>query len=520
MKIEEILAMEEGPTFDRKSINIAPRDFSNHVCAFANTDGGILVVGISDKTRRIEGVDHHEREVNELLRVPMDFCMPTVPFAHEFVECEDSNGKPNHVLVFRIEASPLVHENQSHDAYIRVGDKSKVLSYEDRMTLSLDKGLRSFEDFPVSESSYDDIDEDYLKEYLKIIGYSKSPREYLLQNKNFAKVKDGEIRLSVAAILLFGKNPQLFFPRARVRFIRYEGIEEKFGAEMNVIKDVTFEGRILEQIQKTVAYIQTQIKERTYLTSGGIFTTEVEYPEFVRTELVVNAVTHRDYSIRGTEIQIKMFDDHLVVESPGNLPSQVKIDRIRNAHFARNSHIAEYLKDYKYVKDFGEGVDRMCREMEAQGLPKPEYRQDTFILKAIVKNSGFDSKNLGIDPKKAGIGPENLGIGPEKTGNGPQKTGNDPEKTGFALKKREMVEIVEKSNYSHSIKLKLKKIIEEIAENQVLAAKDIKNILNCGATAATGMINRLNDLELLHKVAGKGPGHYILNLHSKEQNGH
>ena len=159
--------------------------------------------------------------------------------------------------------------------------------------------------------------------------------------------------------------------------------------------------------------------------------------------------------------------------------------------FARNSHIAEYLKDYKYVKDFGEGVDRMCREMEAQGLPKPEYKQDSFILKAIVKNAGFASKNLGIDPQK----------------------------TGFALKKREMVEIIEKSNYSPSIKIKLKKIIAEIAENQVLAAKDIKKILDCGATAATSMISRLNDLELLHKVTGKGPGHYILNLHSKDQNG-
>ena len=248
------------------------------------------------------------------------------------------------------------------------------------------------------------------------------------------------------------------------------------------------------------------------MTAGGIFTTELEYPEFVRTELVVNAVTHRDYSIRGTEIQIKMFDDHLVVESPGNLPSQVKINKIRNSHFARNSHIAEYLKDYKYVKDFGEGVDRMCREMEAQGLPKPEYKQDSFILKAIVKNAGFASKNLGIDPQKTGNDPQ-------KTGNDPQKTGNAPQKTGFALKKREMVEIIEKSNYSPSIKIKLKKIIAEIAENQVLAAKDIKKILDCGATAATSMISRLNDLELLHKVTGKGPGHYILNLHSKDQNG-
>jgi ATP-dependent DNA helicase RecG len=66
---------------------------------------------------------------------------------------------------------------------------------------------------------------------------------------------------------------------------------------------------------------------------------------------------------------------------------------------------SQNCQDYKYVKDFGEGVDRMCREMEAQGLPKPEYRQDAFILKAIVKNSGFGSKNLGIGDKNLGCAP-------------------------------------------------------------------------------------------------------------------
>jgi len=117
------------------------------------------------------------------------------------------------------------------------------------------------------------------------------------------------VQISSAAILLFGKNPQLYFPRARVRFIRYEGTEERVGTQMNVIKDVIFEGNILKMITDAVAYPDTQIKEKTYLGEDGLFVTEEEYPKFV------NAVTHRDYSIRGTDIQIKMFDDRIVVES-------------------------------------------------------------------------------------------------------------------------------------------------------------------------------------------------------------
>ena len=123
------------------------------------------------------------------------------------------------------------------------------------------------------------------------------------------------MQISSAAILLFGKNPQLYFPRARVCFIRYEGTEERVGTQMNVIKDVIFEGNILKMITDAVAYPDTQIKEKTYLGEDGLFVTEEEYPKFVRQEIIVNAVTHRDYSIRGTDIQIKMFDDRIVVES-------------------------------------------------------------------------------------------------------------------------------------------------------------------------------------------------------------
>lgn len=202
--------------------------------------------------------------------------------------------------------------------------------------------------------------------------------EYLKENKGFIKEKNGKVQISSAAILLFGKNPQLYFPRARVRFIRYEGTEERVGAQMNVIKDVIFEGNILKMITDAVAYLDTQIKEKTYLGEDGLFVTEEEYPKFVRQEIIVNAVTHRDYSIRGTDIQIKMFDDRIVVESPGKLPGLVKTDNIRHTHFSRNPKIAEFLKAYSFVKEYGEGVDRMCKELEAVGLQAPEYRLNAF----------------------------------------------------------------------------------------------------------------------------------------------
>ena len=195
---------------------------------------------------------------------------------------------------------------------------------------------------------------------------------------------NGEEEVSTACILLFGKYPQKFFPRARTRFIRYEGVDEKVGAEMNVIKDVTFEGTILNQVKKTIEFIETQVREHTFLGQHAQFVTKRDYPEFVIQEMTVNSCCHRAYNVKGTEIQIKMFDDRLVFESPGKLPGQVKPTNIRHTHFSRNPQIAAFLKAYHFVKVFGEGFDRICREQEANGANVPSFRTDEFILKITV----------------------------------------------------------------------------------------------------------------------------------------
>ena len=94
----------------------------------------------------------------------------------------------------------------------------------------------------------------------------------------------------------------------------------------------------------------------------------------------------------------------------------------------------------------------------------------------------------------------------------PLKTGFAPEKTGFALQKMEVESVVMNSNFGRTIKDKMSKIINEINENQVIAAKDIMKILECKPTAATEMIKRMCSLNLLKKIEGMGPGRYSLNF--------
>ncbi len=399
MMPKDFQTQKEGQCFERKSIRMEPKALAVPLVAFANADGGTIVVGVND-AGEVEGVDGLDRQVNELLRVPFDFCKPTVKVDFELAACTDRKGNPNRVLVLKVQQSQSVHATQADEVYYRVGDKSKKLTFDERMQLMYDKGDRFYEDTPVAGATLADLDLDFVKQYTRQIGYSKTPLHYLKENSGFVKTGKGADQVSAAAILLFGKAPQQYFPRARIRFIRYEGTQEKTGTRMNVIKDVAFEGTVLEMTRKAIEFVSTQIKEHTYLGKAGLFVTDAQYPEFVRQEIVVNAVAHRDYSIKGTDIQIKMFDDRLAVESPGTLPGLVRLNTMRNVHFSRNPKIAAFLKDYGYVKEFGEGVDRMCAELTGLGLPEPEYEAVSFMLRCTVRAAEVREQGADADDRQ------------------------------------------------------------------------------------------------------------------------
>lgn len=390
--LEELCTKKENQVFDRKSARKDAKGLSNHIVAFANADVGTLVIGVEDNGE-ITGIDAYTNNINDILRVPFDYCNPSVRVTTETVECKDKDGNLNHLLIMTIPQSSELHANQQDEVYYRMGDKSKKLNFDERLQLMYAKGSRYYEDEPVFRSTLDDIDMDFVAEYCKKIGYTKSPEEYIRQNKDYIVKHDGREEMSGAALLLFGADPQRFFPRARVRFIRYDGTEAKVGTQMNVIKDEVFSGRILDMVQQALDFVRSQIKERTRLGGDGRFVTTPEYPEFAWKESIVNAVAHRDYSIKGTDIQIKMFDDRITVESPGILPGIVRLSNLRTVHFSRNPKIAEFLHQYDYVKEFGEGVDRMFKEMENAGLPAPEYSDNVFMLNVTIRNGAINEKS-------------------------------------------------------------------------------------------------------------------------------
>ena len=135
------------------------------------------------------------------------------------------------------------------------------------------------------------------------------------------------------------------------------------------------------------AFINTQMREFQYLNSEGIFERMPEYPEFAWFEGIVNALTHRNYSMNGEHIRFIMFDDRIEIYSPGLLPNIVTVDNILHTRYSRNPNLARLLSEFGWVKEMNEGVKRIYTEMQSLFLKDPVYSEPGHQVLLLLENN-------------------------------------------------------------------------------------------------------------------------------------
>lgn len=131
MTIEEMCVAKENQLFDRKNAKIESTAIATPIIAFANADGGLLAVGI-ENNGEITGIDDFTKNMNEILRASLDFCRPSIIIETEITDCIDSQGRNNHLLLIRIPQSSELHANHRDEVFLRIGDKSKKLTFDER----------------------------------------------------------------------------------------------------------------------------------------------------------------------------------------------------------------------------------------------------------------------------------------------------------------------------------------------------------------------------------------------------
>ena len=227
-----------------------------------------------------------------------------------------------------------------------------------------------------------------------------------------------------------------------------------------------------------------------------------------------------------------MFDDRLEVDSPGAFAGMVKKENIRYTHFSRNPKIAAFLKDYGYVKEYGEGVDRMCKELEAIGLPDPVYNNNTFILKTTVLSASFEhestqnvrigetnasiqARNARIEDENVRIGDENARIETENAWIGDKNARIETQNIWNRVKNDwiQYVRVLKEKGLMTNITAEaIIAVLEDIRDNQVSRTRDVQKNLDCKDTKALRIITEMKNYKIIVEIAGQGKGKYILNV--------
>lgn len=395
-EIRGLLARDEGQFLEFKSMwdqeAATPRalkraqvrdTIAEYVAAFANADGGLLVLGVEDDGRPT-GHGYPEEAVRDFLAVPERRLRPPVrcridrfridggellvfdvPNAAEAVMVE-ANGFPYRVGD-QVVREPQEIINRRKEAYRRVG-------YEQRIR---------------PDATLDDLDLELAGHFVQATPIGARPTEEVLHRYGLLHPRASGWGVTNAALLLFGKAPLArWHPRAGIRLFRVAGTEREHGVRRNV----TQIGRIDSPIASAVPEVHRLAREhirRSEKLHDLFFKETPEYPEFAWQEAIVNAFAHRDYEVQGQEIEVWFFEDRMEVRSPGELIPPVTPDLLRQrrpVHASRNPLLVRALAEAGLMREEGEGIPRIFDEMEASFLHAPDLRVETGSFVIALRN--------------------------------------------------------------------------------------------------------------------------------------
>ena len=362
-------------------------DFAGEMIAFANTDGGVILIGAEDDGT-VVGVDDPKTLEEAIQNIARHNCNPPLNPIVERVDSE--HGVVLAVTVPRRVGAP--HENNSGQCYVRIGSTQRLCTPQERARLLELAGMYHNDETPVPGAGIEQLDRDafaryYYRVYEHLLGKADVPLEPMLLNMRFlAPDLEGELRLSLAGLLLFGKMPQDYVHFARISAVRWKGVE----AGEKILDRKEIDGRLPEQIDRAEKFGLRNTRLAT--TIDGMRQQDTyEYPRPALREAIVNAVAHRDYTLQGAQILLYIFDDRLEVRSPGTLPNGVTLANIRTHYSkARNETIARVLLNMGYVNTLGSGIPRIIRLMREHSGREPdlELHDHQFLVRLWGRPAG------------------------------------------------------------------------------------------------------------------------------------
>lgn len=361
----------------------AAEHLAETLVAFANTDGGTIVLGV-DARGDITGELQLE-DAESLLRAALTLCRPLV--ATEWQQFEDRAGI---AVAIRVGRSSELHALADGRVLIRSNATNLPLDGGKITQLAATKASADFELDTVSGATRDDLEPDVMKDYLQRRAARLGRDLRQSDTEIFAAIGavDGQGHPTVAGLLLFGKDPQFFIPQSGLVYVRFAGNEPRApGGLPGYRRREEFNGALAQVIEKVWSILLQEMRGEA-IVRGLQREDRMLYPMFAVREALVNAVCHRDYRLTGRRVELRQFDDRLEVSSPGGLPGYITLDNIVEEHYSRNPRLVNGLFEWGYIEQLGLGIDRMIEEMLQAGHPPPEFRATPYSFTVVLRRSG------------------------------------------------------------------------------------------------------------------------------------
>jgi len=381
-------------------------DIGRTLVAFANADGGELLVGVEDDGS-VTGLPFNEEQLAVLLQAPSTHVHPDTPLPPVTKSVVALDGKS--VLYLSISKGVDFVYLTSDGRCIRREDRESVPDTAERIVHSREEDKsRVWDREVVYSAKLSDLDLDMVASVAGQVAYGISV-EKCLQYFDLAEFTPDGLRLKNSALALFAKDVRRWHPRCQVRIMTVKGQERLSAPEYNVVKDDVVAGNIMTLVDSAWERLTLAMAQQPTFTETARFETNYMYPQLACREALLNAIVHRDYAIEGRGIEVSIYSDRMEIASPGTLLSTVSLSdlvELRGVHESRNPLIARVLREVGLVREMGEGVTRIFNVMRTNGLAQPQLRDgsDSFAVALYNKSlyepdvslwlSTFDSEDL------------------------------------------------------------------------------------------------------------------------------
>ncbi len=384
--ILELVKKHESEILELKPSLSQTKNIIETVSAFSNTNGGSIIIGADDKGNII-GVDVGKKTIENLAN---KIKQNTDTHIYPSISVEKIDGK--NVIVVEVKESKSKPVFAFDRVYKRVGKSNHRISSDEIRKMALD-GKKIYWDEQICEDAgLKDIDEESVRQFLKRARFERrldisstiSVKESL---KRLKLVKNN--KLTNAAVILFGKNPQRFFIQTEARCARFKGTKPLEFIDMKV-----FGGTIINQREDAVAFVKEHIRLHAKIVGTERVETW-EYPIEAVREAITNAICHRDYEI-ASNVQVRIFDDRIEIWGVGPLPEPVTVEDLKKKHdsILRNPLLGKALFLIKFIEQWGTGTNRIIEECLHQGLPEPLFEEISGSLVVTFRKTKLTKEYL------------------------------------------------------------------------------------------------------------------------------